>query len=193
LRRFGNGTVTVRFQQLPSVVLDIDLVHSHGVTLLFFDAAVDAAIGVAMLTPCETASLHLAGADGKDAVLDGVQHVSAGRRQRHQLSREQGTLIPSAAQNRACRAKFPYTESCFSFRSSNVTQPTSQLTNTRSYGHCQCWLGANWPLPAAARSLASAPRPSAIIRSCAVVTMLASSQCNIVIRPAAPAARMSFT
>jgi hypothetical protein len=55
LRRFGNGTVTVRFQQLPCVVLDIDLVHSHGVTLLFFDAAVDAAIRVAMLTPCETA------------------------------------------------------------------------------------------------------------------------------------------
>jgi hypothetical protein len=47
LRRFGNGTVTVRFQQLPCVVLDIDLVHSHGVTLLFFEAAVDAAIRVA--------------------------------------------------------------------------------------------------------------------------------------------------
>jgi hypothetical protein len=57
LRRFGNRTVAVRFQQLPRVALDVDLVHSHGVTLLFFGAALDAAIRVAMLTPCETAQL----------------------------------------------------------------------------------------------------------------------------------------
>jgi hypothetical protein len=44
-------------------------------------------------------------------------------------------------------------ESCFSFRSSDVRRPTGRLTNTRSYGLCQCCLGANWPLPASARIL----------------------------------------
>jgi hypothetical protein len=31
--------------------------------------------------------------------------------------------------------------------------PTGPLTNMRSYGLCQCCLGANWPLPAGARIL----------------------------------------
>jgi hypothetical protein len=34
-----------------------------------------------------------------------------------------------------------------------LARPTGRLTNTRGYGLCQCCLGANWPLPAAARIL----------------------------------------
>src|SRR5262249_46991875 len=38
LRGFSDGLVTVRFEQLPRIVLDVDFLHSHGVMLLLLDA-----------------------------------------------------------------------------------------------------------------------------------------------------------
>src|SRR4029077_14100929 len=35
----------------------------------------------------------------------------------------------------------------------NLSTPVQAEHNTRSYGLCQCCLGANWPLPASARIL----------------------------------------
>ncbi len=38
LSGLGNGPVAVRFQHLPSVVMNVDFLHHHGVMLLFFGA-----------------------------------------------------------------------------------------------------------------------------------------------------------